>query len=46
MATLGTLGKVTLLDIAKAMDPNGRIGDVAELLTQSNEGGHVALSVY
>lgn len=37
MATLGTSGKVTLLDIAQSMDPNGRIADVAELLTQSNE---------
>ena len=37
MATLGQSGKVTLLDIAKATDPNGRIGDVAELLTQTNE---------
>ena len=37
MAILGTLGKVTLLDIAKSMDPDGRVADVAELLTQSNE---------
>jgi hypothetical protein len=37
MATLGLNGKVTLLDIAKATDPDGRIADVAELLTQSNE---------
>lgn len=37
MATLGQSGKVTLLDIAKALDPGGRIADVAELLNQSNE---------
>lgn len=37
MATLGLNGKVTLMDIAQAMDPQGRIADVAELLTQSNE---------
>ena len=37
MATLGLNGKVTLVDIAQAMDPNGKIADVAELLTQSNE---------
>lgn len=37
MATLGTAGKVTLLDIAKSLDPNGRIADVAELLNQTNE---------
>lgn len=37
MAILGQLGKVTLLDIAKAMDPQGRIADVAEMLTQTNE---------
>src|SRR6266850_513874 len=37
MATLGLSGKVTLLDIAKALDPQGRVADVAELLTQSNE---------
>lgn len=37
MATLGTLGKVTLIDIAKAMGPDGKILKVAELLTQSNE---------
>lgn len=37
MATLGQNGKVTLIDIAKSMDPNGRIADVAELLTQTNE---------
>lgn len=37
MATLGTSGKVTLLDIAQAMDPNGKIATVAELLTKLNE---------
>lgn len=37
MPTLALAGKVTLLDIAKAMDPGGRIADVAELLTQSND---------
>jgi hypothetical protein len=37
MATLGQAGKVTLLDIAKAMDPDGRIASVAELLHQTNE---------
>lgn len=37
MAILGQSGKVTLLDIAKATDPNGRIADVAEMLTQTNE---------
>lgn len=36
-ATLGLNGKVTLLDIAKAMDPNGNTADVAELLMQTNE---------
>ncbi len=36
-ATLGTGGKVTLLDWAKALDPNGAVADVAELLTQTNE---------
>lgn len=37
MATLGTSGKVTLLDIAQSMAPDGTVADVAELLTQSNE---------
>jgi len=37
MATLGQSGKVTLLDIAKAMDPNGNTADVVELLGQTNE---------
>ena len=30
-------GAVTLLDVARATDPTGRIASVAELLTQSNE---------
>ncbi len=33
----GQGGKVTLLDMAKAMGPDGNIVDVAELLTQTNE---------
>ena len=38
MATLSTkAGAVTLLDVARATDPNGRIAAVAELLSQSNE---------
>lgn len=38
MATLTTKpGAVTLLDIAKAMDPEGKIAQVAELLSQTNE---------
>lgn len=37
MATLGTGGKVTLLDVAKATGPDSRIAKVAELLTQQNE---------
>lgn len=37
MAVLGTSGKVTLMDIAQALDPQGGIADVAELLTQTNE---------
>jgi hypothetical protein len=36
-ATLGQSGKVTLLDIAKSMAPDGSVGAVAELLTQTNE---------
>ncbi len=35
--TLGQSGKVTLLDIAKSMDPDGAVATVAELLTQTNE---------
>src|ERR1043165_1202128 len=37
MATLGTQGKVTLLDIVKSMAPDGSVLPVAELLSQSNE---------
>lgn len=38
MSTLPTkAGAVTLLDVAKAMDPDGRVAAVAELLSQSNE---------
>lgn len=36
-ATLGLNGKVTLLDIAKSMDPDGSVSAVAELLNQTNE---------
>lgn len=36
-ATLGQSGKVTLLDIAKSMDPNGKVAKIAELLNQTNE---------
>lgn len=37
MATLGQSGKVTLIDWAKSLDPNGSVAAVAELLTQTNE---------
>lgn len=37
MAILGQNGKVTLADHAKAMDPEGNIADVVELLNQTNE---------
>jgi len=37
MATLGLLGKVTLLDWAKMLDPDGSVQKVVELLSQSNE---------
>ena len=37
MATLGLLGKVTLLEWAKTLDPDGSVAKVVELLTQSNE---------
>lgn len=37
MATLGQNGKVTLLDWAKAIDPEGNVAAVAELLSQTNE---------
>ncbi len=35
MATLS--GKVTLLDVAKTMDPNGSTAAIAEMLSQDNE---------
>lgn len=35
--TLGQSGKVTLLDMAKSMDPDGGTADVVELLNQTNE---------
>ena len=37
MPTLGLLGKHTLLDWAKSLDPNGNTANVVELLNQSNE---------
>ena len=37
MATLGQSGKVTLLDWAKSIDPDGSTSAVAELLAQGNE---------
>jgi len=37
MTTLGLLGKVTLLDWAKSIDPDGNTATVVELLNQSNE---------
>ena len=36
MSTLAT-DRPTLLDVARSMDPNGTIADVAEILTQDNE---------
>lgn len=36
MATLGA-NAVTLADIAKRLDPDGKIADIAELLSQNNE---------
>lgn len=36
-ATLGTGGKVTLLDWAKSIDPDGKTASVVELLNQTNE---------
>ena len=36
-ATLGQSGKVTLLDWAKSMDPDGSTATVVELLNQTNE---------
>ncbi len=35
--TLGQSGKVTLLDWAKSVDPDGAVATVAELLSQTNE---------
>lgn len=37
MAIIGQNGKVTLMDIAQSMDPDGRVAKCAELLTQRNE---------
>ncbi len=37
MATLGQNGKVTLLDFAKSIDPDGKTATVVELLAQTNE---------
>lgn len=37
MATLGQSGKVTLLDWAKSLDPDGKTATVVELLNQTNE---------
>jgi hypothetical protein len=37
MATLGQSGKVTLLDWAKSLDPDGNTATVVELLNQTNE---------
>lgn len=37
MSTLGQNGKVTLLDVAKSLDPDGSTAAIAELLSQSNE---------
>lgn len=37
MATLGQKGQVGLVDIANALDPDGRIASTAELLSQTNE---------
>lgn len=36
MATLGT-SAVTLADLAKRLDPNGKVANIIELLSQSNE---------
>lgn len=36
-ATLGTGGKVTLLDFAKSIDPDGKTSEVVELLAQTND---------
>lgn len=37
MAVLAQSGKVTLLDIALSMDPDGKVATVAELLAQRNQ---------
>lgn len=37
MATMGLNGAVTLLDVAKSMDPDGKTAQIVELLQQSNE---------
>ena len=37
MAVLAQAGRVTLLDMAKTMDPDGKTADVVELLSQTNE---------
>ncbi len=37
MATLGQGGKVTLLDMAKSMDPDGKTAEIVELLAQTND---------
>lgn len=37
MATLPKAGAVTLLDIAKSLDPNGSTATIVELLNQTNE---------
>lgn len=37
MATLGQNGRITLLEWAKSLDPNGNTADVVELLNQTNE---------
>ncbi len=37
MSTLGLNGKITLVEWAKSLDPNGSVAAVAELLSQSNE---------
>jgi len=37
MATLPKAGAVTLLDVAKSLDPDGKTSTVVELLNQSNE---------
>ena len=36
-AVIGQAGKVTLLDWAKSLDPDGSVATVVELLTQTNE---------